>query len=85
MKRSFMDIIGPGLDFIADRFMLCLLTAAILASLAILLEPFGIFIILAAAALFTFYIRWDLRRQSIEEIIIEEEEIQWEDKSKRHA
>ncbi|GAK41976.1 putative capsular polysaccharide bisynthesis protein [Paenibacillus sp. TCA20] len=85
MKRSFMDVVGPGLDFIADRLLVCILIGAFLATLAILLEPFGILIILALVALFAFYIRWDLRRQSIEEIIIEEEEIQWEDKSKQHA
>lgn len=84
MKR-FMDIVGPRMDFIADRLWLCILTAAVLILIACLLSGFGLIVIVGAGVMFALYVRWDLAREYTLNITNQEDESKWEDKSRRHA
>lgn len=84
MKR-FMDIVGPVMDYIADRLWLCLLTAAALAVAACFLQMFGLILILIVAMMFGLYVRWSLQRDYLISAAMQKGEVQWENKSKRRA
>ncbi len=64
--HRIMNVVGPKLDYIADRWLL--LAAAVLFLLipALLLGAAGILIIVGAIVVFAAYVYWDLHRESAE-------------------